>query len=132
MAPADIQNPYADYTVEQLYAFLGDYELPHEAGSTYGYSNVTYGLLGHVLSLAAGRPYADLVRERILEPLGMRSTWLDMPAEFGARRAAGHDRMGRADRSRRLRRSSGSTGRRGSAPSSSAIPPSRSTTSGST
>ncbi len=44
---------------------------PHRA---YHYSNLAYGLLGGALERITGTPWADLVRQRILEPLGMRRT----------------------------------------------------------
>ncbi|WP_091089781.1 serine hydrolase domain-containing protein [Micromonospora nigra] len=40
----------------------------------YHYSNLAYGLLGGVLHQLTGTPWSELVRERILEPLGMRRT----------------------------------------------------------
>jgi CubicO group peptidase (beta-lactamase class C family) len=43
-------------------------------GSAFEYSNLGYALLGRVISAAAGRPYRDVVTERLLAPLGMRST----------------------------------------------------------
>ena len=49
-APADFKNPYADYTVEHLYAFLAGYELDRDVDSAYEYSNLGAGLLGHVLA----------------------------------------------------------------------------------
>lgn len=45
-------------------------------GDVYSYSSPGYWLAGHVLEQAADTPYADLVRLRVLEPLGMmRSTF---------------------------------------------------------
>lgn len=38
---------------------------------TNSYSNTGFALLGHALAARAGTDYADLVRERILDPLGM-------------------------------------------------------------
>ena len=35
MKSANPRNPYADYTVDQLYAFLSGYELPRDAGAQY-------------------------------------------------------------------------------------------------
>ena len=35
MASTNPRNPYADYTVDQLYAFLSGYELPRDAGAQY-------------------------------------------------------------------------------------------------
>lgn len=91
MAPSDDDNPYADYSVEQMYAFLSDYELQRDIGSQYEYSNLGMGLLGHALSRRAGLSYGALVRERILAPLNMRST-ADTPAVYmKSRLANGHD-----------------------------------------
>ena len=42
-----------------------------EPGTRYNYSNLGMGLLGYVLSLKAGMPYAQLVKDRILSVLGM-------------------------------------------------------------
>lgn len=91
MNPADPENPYADYTVEQLYAFLSSYELPRDIGARYEYSNLGFGLLGHALALAADDDYETLVRERIAEPLGMSSTAVTLSPRLGARLATGHD-----------------------------------------
>ena len=44
---------------------------PHPA---YHYSNLAYGLLGGVLERRTGTPWFELLRERVLEPLGMRRT----------------------------------------------------------
>jgi CubicO group peptidase (beta-lactamase class C family) len=54
-------------------------------GTAYEYSNTGYALLGRVISAAAGgRPYADVVTDRVLAPLGMRSSVFraeEVPAE---------------------------------------------------
>ncbi|MGC4755773.1 serine hydrolase domain-containing protein [Micromonospora trifolii] len=44
---------------------------PHRA---YHYSNLAYGLLGGLLERLTGTPWADLLDERILTPLGLRRT----------------------------------------------------------
>jgi CubicO group peptidase (beta-lactamase class C family) len=90
MKPADPTNPYADYTVAQMYEFLSGYELPRDIGSQYEYSNFGAGLLGHLLALRAGMSYEDLVRERIAEPLGMDDTFVTLTPETRARMAKGH------------------------------------------
>jgi D-alanyl-D-alanine-carboxypeptidase/D-alanyl-D-alanine-endopeptidase len=48
-----------------------------------------------VLALRAGKSYDALVRGRIIEPLGLRDTSMDVPAEKLPRFAQGHDRRGR-------------------------------------
>jgi D-alanyl-D-alanine-carboxypeptidase/D-alanyl-D-alanine-endopeptidase len=94
-APKDRHNPYADYTVEQLYAFLSGYALTRDIGARYAYSNVGVGLLGHVLARRCGTTYEDLVRERITAPLGMRDTAITLSPDLKKRLAHGHDEDGR-------------------------------------
>jgi D-alanyl-D-alanine-carboxypeptidase/D-alanyl-D-alanine-endopeptidase len=91
LSPKDWMNPYADYTVHQLYAFLSRYTLRRDIGADHLYSNLGVGLLGHVLALRAGASYEALVRERITGPLGMTSTAIELSPELNARFAMGHD-----------------------------------------
>lgn len=72
--PKDPANPYADYTVEQMYTFLNGYTLPRDIGSKYEYSNLAQGLLGHILALKAGTSYEALMLSKIATPLGMKET----------------------------------------------------------
>ena len=43
-------------------------------GEHYHYSNLGYALLGEVVARLRGASWADLVRDRVLEPLGLRRT----------------------------------------------------------
>ena len=90
MKPRDAANPYADYSVEQLYQFLTSYQPARDAGAQYEYSNLGGGLLGHVLAQRAQIDYASLVRARVTAPLGMTSTSIVLSPEQKARLAAGH------------------------------------------
>jgi len=90
MKPRDAANPYADYSVEQLYQFLSSYQPARDAGAQYEYSNLGGGLLGHVLAERAQTDYASLVRARVTAPLGMTSTSIVLSPEQKARLAAGH------------------------------------------
>lgn len=92
--PANPANPYADYTVQQMYDFLASYELPRDIGSRFEYSNLGVGLLGHVLALRAGKSWEALVTERILVPLKMRDTRVTFTPAMLARLAPGHDGAG--------------------------------------
>jgi CubicO group peptidase (beta-lactamase class C family) len=89
--PKDPANPYADYTAAQLYKFLATVELTRDIGSTYEYSNLGGGLLGHVLARRAGTDYETLVRTRIVEPLAMKSTAITLSDAMKNRLAIGHD-----------------------------------------
>ncbi len=90
MKQANPDNPYADYTVDDLYAFLSSYQLKRDPGSQYEYSNLGGGLLGHVLALRAGADYETLLRKRVLTPLHMDSTGIHLTADERARLAPGH------------------------------------------
>ncbi|HET7553863.1 MAG TPA: serine hydrolase domain-containing protein [Gemmatimonadaceae bacterium] len=91
IAPANMSDPYAGYSAEKLYHFLDSYELPRAPDSTYEYSNLGAGLLGFLLSRHAGKPFAELLKERIFQPLGMSGSYV---AELGestdTRLAQGH------------------------------------------
>lgn len=91
LAPRNPSNPYADYSVEQLYGFLSGYELTRDIGARYEYSNLGMGLLGHALALKAATSYEKLIERRILTPLGMRETAITLSSDLKARLAPGHD-----------------------------------------
>jgi len=94
--PGDMTNPYADYSVNEMYEFLSSYTLPRDIGAQYEYSNLGMGLLGHVLGLRLGKSYFDAIEERILQPLGMRETRIDLSPSLRARLAPGHNAGGSA------------------------------------
>src|SRR5438105_7144043 len=91
----DQANPYANYQVSDMYEFLSDCKLKRPIGSREEYSNLGMGLLGHVLGLVAGKSYEELVRERILRPLGMTDTSITLSADQQARLAPGHTSDGK-------------------------------------
>jgi serine-type D-Ala-D-Ala carboxypeptidase/endopeptidase len=89
--PADVENPYADYDAAKLYEFMSGYTLQRDIGEKYEYSNLAVGLLGHALALKAGMSYEQLVRTRILQPLGMTSSSITPSDSEKKRLAKGHD-----------------------------------------
>ena len=96
---------YADRTVRQLLAHVGGLQAEpdgpwwersdngpfdeadhgqvtpaHPVGRTWHYSNLAYGLLGELVARLRGEPWADALRSRVLEPLGMDRTTYDPQA----------------------------------------------------
>ncbi len=57
---------------ERLLAAGPSFALP--PGVAFEYSNLGYGILGRVVTAVAGREYREVVRDRLLTPLGMRSS----------------------------------------------------------
>jgi CubicO group peptidase (beta-lactamase class C family) len=92
---SNIDNPYADYTPAKLYDYLATAKLSHDVGTTWDYSNLGFGLLGHALSLKGGAGYESLLRQRILDPLGLRDTAITPTADMARRFVAGHDGDGK-------------------------------------
>ena len=83
-------NPYAAYTVEQLYAFLSNHTLRFDPGTHYEYANLGFGLLGHVLALRANTSYEDLVVSRVCAPLALEDTRISLTGSMRERLAQGH------------------------------------------
>ena len=89
-SPKDPGNPYADYSVEQLYDYLNTYTLTRDIGSAFEYSNLAAGLLGHILSLKAGTSYEELMVNNIATPLGMNETKITFNEPMKQNLAMGH------------------------------------------
>jgi serine-type D-Ala-D-Ala carboxypeptidase/endopeptidase len=82
-------NPH--YNATLLYQGLSNTKLTREPGTKFQYSSFGIGLLGHILSLKAGVPYEQLVKDRILNVLGMNDTKITLSQnEIENRFAVGH------------------------------------------
>ena len=66
------------YPTQQIFNYISHAQLVSEPGVRYSYNNLGMGLLGYALSLKAGVPYGELVKDRILNVLGMDSTGIAM------------------------------------------------------
>jgi CubicO group peptidase (beta-lactamase class C family) len=77
--PKDPLNPYANYNIRDLYEFLDHYKLTKSPGTSCQYSNLGVGLLGTLLTQAAGKSYAELLHQYITGPLQMNNTELKVP-----------------------------------------------------
>jgi serine-type D-Ala-D-Ala carboxypeptidase/endopeptidase len=54
--------------------WLPSYQLPWVPGSIAAYSNIGFDFLADAIETAAGKPYPDVLRERVTGPLGMKDT----------------------------------------------------------
>lgn len=84
---ADPLNSYAHYSRKRLLAFLGRTELKGDSPFPSHYSNLGMGLLGDLLSQVYGKPWDELVAEKITRPLGMNDTSMSLTREQNRRLA---------------------------------------------
>jgi CubicO group peptidase (beta-lactamase class C family) len=80
--PSDVKgsnryDPYSNYTIERLYNYLSNKIILLSApGQIRKYSNLNFGLLGHILTLISGKSYENLLYETICNPLEMKNTYI--------------------------------------------------------
>lgn len=86
----DRSNPYANYSLENLYEFLNQHVLQRAPGAQFEYSNVGMGLLGHILPLVANKSYEELIFDTISSKLAMENTGIIVTPQMQKRFAEGH------------------------------------------
>jgi D-alanyl-D-alanine-carboxypeptidase/D-alanyl-D-alanine-endopeptidase len=84
-------DPWQDVDPGRYGELLRETSPRRAPGGRIRYSSIGFGLLGEALAAAAGKPFEDLLRERILSPLGMLATIMDP----GGAQVRGHSRRGR-------------------------------------
>jgi len=88
------QDPWAELT-EVEYERLVTRESPRRPpGGRVRYSSMAVGLLGDALEARAGKPYEELLDERVLEPLGMAATAVTVRPPWSGQLLSGHSRRG--------------------------------------
>ncbi|MEV6244044.1 serine hydrolase domain-containing protein [Lentzea sp. NPDC051838] len=61
-----------DDMLEKFVQLLADAGQPTPPGELYSYCNSGYGVLGRIVEVLRGKPFRDVLRERLVEPLGLR------------------------------------------------------------
>jgi CubicO group peptidase (beta-lactamase class C family) len=79
-----------DYSEEQLARLYAKLPLEFQPGATWSYSNTGYALLGFIIRRVTGKFYGDYLRERVFEPLGMRTARIISERDLVANRASGY------------------------------------------
>ena len=82
-----------DGTAEAAFQVWSLRELPTRSapGERFHYSNVGYKALGLVLEAVEGRPYREIIRDRVLVPLEMSATEPAITHDIRARLAVGYE-----------------------------------------
>ena len=86
-------DPYRYYDTAQLHSFLRNHQLSGTPGERFAYSSIGIGLLGYLMTVVQGESYANLIRTQITDPLGMRSTFVDLDIESRRRVLPGHNNL---------------------------------------
>src|SRR3712207_1419526 len=68
------KDPFRAWTTEEQLSYVADKPLLYEPGTNWSYAHTNFVRLGEALTAITGKPVDELIRERIVEPLGMRET----------------------------------------------------------
>jgi CubicO group peptidase (beta-lactamase class C family) len=66
-------------------------DLEFDPGSKWAYNNSGYFILGAIIEEITGKPYEQVLREKILVPLGMSATGYDLSGPILEKRARGYE-----------------------------------------
>jgi serine-type D-Ala-D-Ala carboxypeptidase/endopeptidase len=89
----DESNPYKDLVTQDIYDYLKTCEGKQSEG-TFEYSNFGMGLLGHLLELKTGIKYEQLVKQKLLDQLGMKNTFVTIDSLNKSKVVQGYDENG--------------------------------------
>lgn len=92
----DLKNPYRKYDSKKAAAFLNQYQLPRQPGDSQEYSNFGASVLGYLVAQNAGKPYQQLLQERIAKPLRMTDCTVSLSSNQKKRFATPHKKFGSA------------------------------------
>ena len=84
----------ADVSVRGLIDIFQDKPFDFAPGERWKYDNSGYILLGAIIEKISGQTYAEFLRARIFEPLGMKNARYEDLAQITANRVAGYMRDG--------------------------------------
>jgi CubicO group peptidase (beta-lactamase class C family) len=90
----NINSDRKAYPLDSLIALFSRRPLEFDPGTRFKYNNSGYVLLGAILEKVTGRSYEQLLKERILDPLGMEDTGYDHAGPILKKRAAAYERAG--------------------------------------
>ncbi|MEE1923054.1 class C beta-lactamase [Pseudomonas sp. 148P] len=87
-----LQLPDAIHDDAQLLAWLKQWQPQHQPESWRAYANPSIGMLGAITAQRLQTPYASALQEQLLPALGLKQTFVHVPAAQQAQYAWGYDR----------------------------------------
>ena len=68
------KDPFRAWTTQEQLSYVAGKPLLYEPGTNWSYAHTNFVSLGEALSAITGQPVDELIRKRIVEPLGMQGT----------------------------------------------------------
>lgn len=81
-----------DLTPKELIDLFKDEPMDFVPGEDYRYSNSGYILLGYIIEVVTGKPYAAYIDENFFQPLNMKHSYYDNPSLIIPDRVAGYQK----------------------------------------
>jgi CubicO group peptidase (beta-lactamase class C family) len=78
------------YTPAEMIDIFRRYKPDFEPGTGWNYSNTGYSLLGYIIEKVEGKPYEQVARQRIFQPLGMSRSGFDFTRLSAEEKAQGY------------------------------------------
>ena len=90
-APYGGNYDFPEYSFEKHITSISDTWLRFPVGIYWGYSNLGIDLAGYILQVRSGMPFIQYTQEKVLQPLGMKHSTLDVQlVRADTSRAIGH------------------------------------------
>lgn len=78
------ENPFRHWTGEELVRIAVSRPMARPPGSGFAYSHANWVLLGDIISKVERRPLGEVLRENVLEPMGLTETAISSRADIPA------------------------------------------------
>ncbi|MFG2337717.1 serine hydrolase domain-containing protein [Streptomyces yangpuensis] len=78
------KNPFRHWTGEELVRIAVSRPMARPPGSGFAYSHANWVLLGDIISRVERRPLGEVMRENVLEPMGLSQTAISSRADIPA------------------------------------------------
>lgn len=78
--PINLEDPFDNLTEEVLREGLASAAVMSPPGSQHAYNNYAVSVLGLALADHLHMPFEEALQTRVLVPLGLHETWMDVPA----------------------------------------------------
>jgi D-alanyl-D-alanine-carboxypeptidase/D-alanyl-D-alanine-endopeptidase len=94
---SDAGKPFAAFKRDYYWKWISENAPAYAPSTTAMYSNYGFGLLGDALAKAGGKPYADLLTEKVIAPLALKDTTLHLSDRQKPRLMTGLDPFNKPD-----------------------------------